>query len=64
MTYESMKEALEAILAIEKNSPAALGAVLLLAEQGLSSEVRGHLPHDPSESCGVFSPAQPGQEEK
>ena len=38
MSYESMKEALEAILAIEKDSPAAFRAALLLAQEGLEDE--------------------------
>lgn len=59
MSKKSMKEALEAILVVEQDSPAAFGAVLLLAEEGLASEVREHLPHDPNEHCDVCTPVQP-----
>ena len=38
MSYESMKEALEAILAIEEDSPAAFRAAQLLAREGLEDD--------------------------
>ncbi|KKK63316.1 hypothetical protein LCGC14_2995530, partial [marine sediment metagenome] len=34
-SYDLLVEALEAIIAVEKDSPAALGAVLLIAQEAL-----------------------------
>ena len=56
MNEKIMQEALEAIVAIEEDSPAAFGAAKLIAQETLDSMTREHLPHDPGEHCEVCNP--------
>ncbi len=60
---EIMQEGLEAIVAVERDSPAALGAVLMIAQETLESLTREHLPHPRDEPCGVCTPTVPARQQ-
>ncbi len=52
------REAFEAIVVIEEDSPAAYGAAKLIAQESLllnadDAEAQEHLPHGPNEPCEV-----------
>ncbi len=53
MNETIMKEALEAIVVIEEDSPAAFRAARLIAQETLDGLVHDQPPHDPDEPCEV-----------
>ena len=62
MNETMMKEALEAIVVIEEDSPAAFRAARMIAQETLDALVHDHPPHHPDEPCEVCHGADPREQ--